>query len=174
MSYGMLRTVRRGELAFDDVQLRDPGAGLEEHTALRIPGVRLEDDFVGRPLGDDTAEKNAIVTAMRLLAEDGDLVSVQGVPADQLVEEPARGHAVADDRQALLAQGWASVRCVHGLKAYGRDLEFRHTADRVQGGVGQQIHRLAAAPVERGEHRVRSNGRGDFDFEDDLAAAALD
>src|SRR2546428_106260 len=74
---------------------------MEPNTFLGIPRGRLQRDLVGRAAEQHAVQQDAVVTAVRLLAEDAHFERAEATAPGQLIKEPAGRHAVADDRQLL-------------------------------------------------------------------------
>jgi hypothetical protein len=83
----------------DAVDFGDRLASVQRDAVLLVPGKIVQHDVLQRHLaGQYGREQDAVVVAVRLAAEDRDLVEL-GRNLEQFFERPAAGHAVADHHQ---------------------------------------------------------------------------
>ena len=76
---------------------------------VAIPGEGIEIDF-GRRLRaiQNIGKQNAIVVAVRLVSNDGDIVLSRAAALEDLLHRARAGHAVANDNEFLL---FGHLRC---------------------------------------------------------------
>ena len=99
---GRPRSIRRNDAAPPPVDLDDLLAFAQRDAVVGVPCLVVQHDFRERLLaGEDRREQNPVVVAVRLLAEDGDVVEVRG-ELQQLLHRPDAGHAVSNDDELLL------------------------------------------------------------------------
>src|SRR5256886_12526669 len=79
----------------------------------------LIDEDVGRlvALGEHAGEQDAVVVAVGLVAEHGDLPALAAVPREQLLDEARARHPVADHHQPLLQLPPPSMRAAQTLNS---------------------------------------------------------
>src|SRR5438132_6303319 len=85
------------------IDARGAHAGVQLDLVLLVPGERIDED-VDRlvALGEHAGEQDAVVVAVGLVAEHGDLPALAAVPREQLLDEARARHPVADHHQLLL------------------------------------------------------------------------
>ena len=92
--------------AVDDLRLAiDAGradAGVQRHVVLGVPVERVDEDVV-RLLraGEHAREQDAVVVAVRLVAEHGDLEAIAAGAREHVFDEAGARHAVADDHETM-------------------------------------------------------------------------
>ena len=81
-----------------EVELLDPDAGMQRDAVRRVPRQRVDDDVV-RPVsaGEHARQQDAVVVAVRLVAEDRDVEQLAAAARQHVFDETGAGHAVADD-----------------------------------------------------------------------------
>ncbi len=102
------RAVGGLDLLGGGVEPFDDGAVVQTNAVRLVPGTRFGDDRLGGGAAEHLAEQDPVVGAALLLAVDDDVVASERLSLDQLVEQAAGGHPVADDGQDLLAQAQAA------------------------------------------------------------------
>jgi len=85
-------------------------AGVEADPVLVVPCEAVEEDLARILIAaDDGGEQDAVVVAVRLVAEDGDVEEVLAAAAEDLFDRANAGHPVANDDQTNLSHGRAPV-----------------------------------------------------------------
>src|SRR5207248_10851495 len=144
------------------IDARDPLAGVEGDVVLLVPRERVEEDFlrVLRPV-EHVGEQDAVVVAVRLVAEHHDVEPV-AAEGEDVLDEPGAGHAVADHDQPLAgARGGregvrddhAEAPCVAGTAAASpSSFDRRRTASptTITAGAGTFAARTSAASCDSG------------------------
>ena len=93
------RAVIRNHLSSATIDFPDRLAGMQRDSVFRIPGRIIEHDVVdGFLAGKYRRQQNAVVIAVRLGPEDGDVVAV-GDDLEQFFQRAHPRHAVADQHQ---------------------------------------------------------------------------
>ena len=109
--------------------------------------------------GQDTREQDAVVVAVRLVAEHRDVEPLAAAPGQQVFDESGAGHAVADDDESGFGgQGMSSLP-----QGETRTAQTLNSGIRLIGSSASLVRRLTDArrlPVERHEHRVFADVAG--------------
>ena len=103
------KAIERGDHAALAVDADHRIAGIQPHAVLRVPGAIVGDDVLEHLLaGQHRRQQDAVVIAVRLGAENGDVVAL-AVELQQLFDGADAGHAVADHHQALLHDAFTMI-----------------------------------------------------------------
>jgi hypothetical protein len=88
------------------IDRRHAHAGVQRDRVALVPVERVEED-PGRILGagEDVRQRDAVVVAVRLVAEHRDVEQLGAAAFEDLLDRAGAGHAVADDDQALPGGG---------------------------------------------------------------------
>src|SRR6266851_2998714 len=98
------------------VEARGAHAGVQPDVVLLVPGERIDEDVGGLvALGENAGEQDAVVVAVGLVAEHGDLPARAAAPREQLLDETRAGHPVPDHHQPLLQLPPPSMRTAQTL-----------------------------------------------------------
>ena len=138
-----------------DVDRLDAIAGVEHDAVLRVPRQRVDEDVLGLVAsGQHAREQDAVVVAVRLVAEHGDRERAASAAGEHLLDQPGAGHAVADHDQ--------TPRAAHaGCPAAAVATRAAHTLNsgiRLIGSSAAFVNRLAdcSPPQWNGTNTVSS------------------
>ena len=113
-------------------------AGVDEDAALLVPLERVEPELLGvGEAAEDGGQEDAVVGAVRLVAEHADVEAV-GRAGEDFLDDAGAGHAGADDdegRAASLDHGAAPAGSASVINPRGRNLRMPES-ERQQGKIG--------------------------------------